>query len=120
MNNDRDLVLQDLFSKANEQLDDSGFTSQVVKRTYSLVIRLGLLAVGTALVGLAGMLVFNYSPLGVARGVSEVLTMPVFDAGDGWTGWIMTPVNNIAGVLVIGFKGFRILHKKALRGSSFI
>ena len=119
MNNDRDMVLQNLFNEANEKLDDSGFTSQVVKRTYKLLIRLGLLLVCTALVLLAGMLIFDISPLVVVQGVTEALTTPVFDAGDGWAGWLLTPINNIAGVLVLGFKSFRILHKKVLRGSSF-
>ena len=117
MSNDRDMVLQNLFNEANEQLEDSTFTSQVVKRTYKLVIRLGLLVVCTVLLALAVMLVFDLSPLQMAQGISEVLTTPMFNLGDGWAGWILTPINNIAGVFVIGFKGFRILYKKVLRGS---
>jgi hypothetical protein len=116
MNNDRDLVLQELFNQADEQLDDGEFTGQVVKRTYKLLIRLGLLLVCTALVVLAGMLVFDISPLVVVQGIAEVLPTPMFEVG-GWTGWLLTPVNNIAGVFVLGFKGFRVLYKKVLRGS---
>jgi len=116
MNNDRDMVLQNLFNEADKQLDDDTFTSQVVKRTYKLVVRLGLLLVCTALVVLAGMLLFDISPLVVAQGISEALTTPMFEVG-GWTGWVLTPINNIAGVFVIGFKGFRVLYKKVLRGS---
>jgi|GEM_PF-1904234 len=118
MNNDRDMVLQNLFNEADKQLDDDVFTSQVVKRTYTLVVRLGLLVVCTALVVLAGMLVFDISPLVVVQGISGALTTPMFELG-GWTGWVLTPINNIAGVLILGFKGFRVLYKKALRGSSF-
>ena len=55
MSNDRDMVLQNLFNEADERLDDVAFTSQVVKRTYKLLIRLGLLAACMALVVLAGM-----------------------------------------------------------------
>jgi len=118
MSNDRDMVLQSLFNEANEQLDDNAFTSQVVKRTYKLVIRLGLLVVCTSLLALVVMLVFDLSPSEMAQGISEVFTTPMFEL-DGWAGWILTPVNNIAGVLIIGFKGFRLLHKMVLRGSSF-
>ncbi|MGD9021606.1 MAG: hypothetical protein PVF46_07390 [Lysobacterales bacterium] len=114
MSNDRDMVLQNLFNEADERLDDVAFTSQVVKRTYKLLIRLGLLAACTALVVLAGMVAFGLSPWVVAQGLSEVLTTPVFDVGGGWADWILTPVNNIAGVLVLGFKGLRMLYKKAL------
>ncbi len=118
MSNDRDMVLQNLFKEADEQLDDSAFTGQVVKRTYGLIIRLGSLAAFTALVVLAGMLAFDYSPLLVVQGITEVMTTPVF-VMEGWAGWFLTPVNNIAGVLILGFKGFRLLYKKGLCGSKF-
>jgi hypothetical protein len=117
MNNDRDMVLQNLFNEADKQLDDDAFTSQVVKRTYKLLIHLGLLVASTAMVVLAGMLVFDYSPIMVAQSISATLTTPMFEVG-GWPGWVLTPINNIAGVFVIGFKGFRVLYKKVLRGSS--
>lgn len=114
-----DPVLQSLFTEADEKLDDAEFTPKVIRRTYGLVIRLGLLAVGIALLGLAGLLVMGLSPLAVAQGLSETFTTPVFEVGSGWAGWLLTPINNIAGVLILGFKGYRILYKKVLRESRF-
>ena len=87
MSNDRDLVLQELFNEADEQFDGNAFTARVVKRTYGLLIRLVFVAVCLAVVVLAGMLLFDYSPLMVAQGISEVLTTPVFELGGGWAGW---------------------------------
>jgi hypothetical protein len=47
--------------------------------------------------------------------VSLVFTISLFDLGDGWVAWALSPVNNIAGVLLLSVKAIRILRKRALR-----
>ena len=115
MTNDRDAVLLELFTEADRTLDDGAFTESVLKRTYGLVVRLGLLAVGIAIVVLASALVMGLSPWTVAQQLSNVLTTSLIDLGEGWAAWILAPVNSIGGALVISAKGARMLYKRFLR-----
>ena len=115
MTNDRDAVLLELFTEADSTLDDGAFTESVLKRTYGLVIRLGLFAVGIAVVVLAGAVVMGLSPLSAAQQLSNVLTTSLVELGEGWMAWILAPINSIGGALIIGAKGARVLYKRILR-----
>ena len=115
MTNDRDAVLLELFTEADTTLDNDAFTESVLKRTYGLVIRLGLMAAGIVVVVLASALLMGLSPLAVAQQLSDVLTTSLVDLGAGWAGWILAPVNSIGGALIIGAKGARMLYKRILR-----
>ena len=44
MTNEHDVVLQGFFDEAEQELDSGDFTRNVVRRTYGLIVRLGLLA----------------------------------------------------------------------------
>ena len=115
MTNDRDAVLLELFTKADTTLDDDAFTESVLKRTYGLVMRLGLFAVGIVVVVLASALVMGLSPLTVAQQLSNVLTTSLIELGEGWMAWVLAPINSIGGALIIAAKGARMLYKRILR-----
>jgi hypothetical protein len=115
MNNDCDAVLIELFTEADKTLDDGAFTQKVLKRTYGLVIRLGLLAMGIAAVVLAGAVVMGLVPLSVAQQLSNVLTTSLIELGEGWAAWVLAPINSIGGALVISAKVARVLYKRIMR-----
>jgi len=115
MSNNHDVVLQNLFEEAQQNLDGSDFTPRVIKRTYGLVIRIGVMVLSISLVLLAGIVVLGISPFELAQEISAVMNISLFDLGEGWGSWILAPVNNIAGVLILGAKSMRMLYKKVIR-----
>lgn len=119
MNNEHEMVLQDLFTAADTKLEDGVFTQKVIRQTYKVFLWLGLMAAGMVLVFLLSLLVLGLSPLDVVQGLTAAISTPVFTVGNEWAAWALAPVNNIGGVLVLGFKGFRIVQKKVLRGNAF-
>jgi hypothetical protein len=118
-NEDRDPLLQSLFAEAEQELDGSALTAQVMARTRSF--RLTLLAGGASalLLLLAGArLVFDVPLFDFAVLISEVLATPLVNLGEGWLALLLLPVNTIASLLVIMFKALRVFQKK-VAGASF-
>jgi len=118
-NEDRDPLLQSLFAEAEQELDGSALTAQVMARTRSF--RLTLLAGGAfALVLLlaTARLVFGVPLFDFAVLISEVLATPLVNLGEGWLALLLLPVNTIASLLVIMFKALRVFQKK-VAGASF-
>jgi len=118
-NEDRDPLLQSLFAEAEQELDGSVLTAQVMARTRSF--RLTLLAGGASalLLLLASVrLVFGVPLFDFAMLISEVLATPLVNLGDGWLGLLLLPVNTVASLLVILFKTLRVIQKK-VAGASF-
>jgi hypothetical protein len=118
-NEDRDPLLQSLFAEAEQELDGSALTAQVMARTRSF--RLTLLAGGASalLLLLAGVrLVFDVPLFDFAVLISEVLATPLVNLGEGWLALLLLPVNTIASLLVIMFKALRVFQKK-VAGASF-
>ena len=115
MTNDRDAVLLELFTEADTALEGGAFTESVLKRTYGLVIRLGLVAAAVVTVVLASALVMGLSPWLVAQQLSNVLTTSLIEMGEGWMAWVLAPINSIGGALIIAAKGARMLYKRVLR-----
>lgn len=110
---DRDPLLQSLFREAEQELDGTLLTEQVMARTRSL--RLLLLAGGAsaALVLLGGAWLLLGIPLfDFAVLISGVLATPIFDLGDGWLALLLLPVNTLASLLVLLFKALRGFQKR--------
>lgn len=109
----RDPLLQSLFRDAEQELDGTELTAQVMARTrsYKLLLLAGgasgllVLLAGTWL--LFGMPLFDFAVL-----LSEVLATPLFDLGEGWLALLLLPVNTVASLLVILFRGLRIFQKR--------
>jgi len=98
----RDQSLQALFQDAERELEGEVITSEVMARTRN---RLLFLAGGGAILFLAallaGWLILAVPLLEFAILVSNVLTQPLIDLGQGWLGLAFLPVNNPASVLVL-------------------
>lgn len=112
-NEQRDPLLQSLFNDAEQELDGTLLTAQVMARTRSY--RLLLLAGGASavLVLMAGAwLLFGMPLFDFAVLLSEVLATPLFDLGEGWLALLLLPVNTVASLLVILFRTLRVFQKR--------
>jgi hypothetical protein len=114
MKDDRDMVLQGLFADANQELTDEDFTPRVMAKTHSLRNR--LLAAGAGLMLTLAIMtwVFNLPLFDLTQQVSQVFTFALFDLGEGWLAWVLAPLNNIAGLLLLCVKAVRVIRKKLI------
>lgn len=116
----REQSLQALFRDADRPLEGKAITSQVMARTRN---RLMLIAGGGAalavVVLLIGWLLLAVPLLEFAILVSQVLTNPLFDLGQGWLGLAFLPVNNLASLLILAGKAAMVAWKK-LTGTSLV
>lgn len=121
MTDHRDPVLQSLFAASQVQLSDQDgklFTARVMAKTRKLFY-----GSVTAVIALAVLLIASAWLLGipireVVDNLTQTLATTLFDFGDGWVSWVLMPVNNIAGLLVLILKIFRMIWKK-VRVASF-
>ena len=115
-----DAKLESLFAEAKCDFEGEAITAQVMTRTRN---RLFTLLGGGALLSLVALLigwyVFSGPLLDFAVLVSEFLTNPLIDLGEGWLALALLPINNIASILVLTTK-VSLLAWKKLTGSSLI
>ena len=120
MTEHRDPALAALFEQANRELEGEALTAQVMSRTRN---RLAVMAGGAALLTVAALLVawqvFAMPMLEFAVMVSQFLTNPLIDLGEGWLGLVFLPINNLASLVVLAAKGVMLGWKK-LTGTSLI
>ena len=113
MNEDRDPALQALFAEANDDLDPNPFTSNVMEhvsnRKVSLLIRVG--AVLAALIAILVLLPVDLLSLSVL--IVQGFATEIVSLGNGYAAWILAPINNVASVIVLSFKGVRMAIKRA-------
>lgn len=119
MVDDQDLYLPTLFAEADEELDGESFTAIVMtqsrkKRYQTMVSCFGLDAmILTSAVLLA-------APLQeFAQLLTLVFTRTLFDLGGGWLTWLLSPVNNIGSLVIIGGRALRVGWKK-IRSASYV
>ena len=117
MTNDRDPILQSLFAAAQKDLDGEAFTDRVNKKTRSQRNRILAALAGTVLVMAACIWIFAIPVQAFPQVVTNFLTTTLIDLGDGWAAWVFSPVNNIAGLLVLSLKAMRMFWKKVIAAS---
>ena len=112
-NERRDPLLQSLFRDAEQELDGTALTAQVMARTRSyrlLMLTGGAASVLALLAGawlLFGVPLFDFAVL-----LSEALATPLFNLGEGWLALLLLPVNTVASLLVILFRALRVFQKR--------
>lgn len=116
MTDDRDPFLQTLFAEAQHDLDAEAFTSQVMAQTRSRRYRT-LAGLACAALILAAVAWYLAIPLEFAQLITQLLAITLVDLGDSWLAWLFSPVNNIAGLLIISVKAIRVARKKIMRAS---
>jgi hypothetical protein len=113
MSDDRDPLLQTLFADARNDLDGEAFTAQVMAKTRFLRYRVVAPWVCIALMLAAGAS-YLAIPLEIAQLIAQGLTTTLIDLGGGWLGWVFSPVNNIAALLVLIVKAIRVGRNRIL------
>ena len=116
MTDGRDPLLQSLFVEARHDLDGEMFSARVMAKTRFLRYRVVVAGLCVALILAAGAW-FLAIPLEVAQLVAQVLATTLVDLGDSWLAWLLSPVNNIAALVVLCVKAIRIGRKKIIRTS---
>lgn len=117
MTDERDPLLQALFAETQQELDGAVFIDQLgarITRLKYLVIAAGI---GLALLLFLFAWLFALPLQGLAVSISQILTTALFDLGEGWLAWMLTPINNIASILVASIKVFRMGRKKLVVAS---
>ena len=107
MTEERDATLQALFDEAAPDLDGEDFTSAVVAQARFARPRraAGWLAAAALVAVCAGLLL----PLeGLAGLLAQGLTTSLFELGDSWWALVVSPINSVASVLVLGLKAARM------------
>jgi hypothetical protein len=118
MTEERDTLLQSLFTESQQELDGEEITARVMAKTRhakNLLLAGGLSA---ALVILAlTWLIFAMPLLEFAVLVAQGPTMTLVDLGEGWLALAFLPVNNIGSLLIITARVIRVLHKRIFNAS---
>ena len=118
MSDDRDPVLEGLFAEAEQELEGAAFTAQVMARSRFARGRAvaGWLAAAALLAVCALLLVPTLQDL--AALLAQGLTTALVDLGDGWWALVFSPINSVAGLVVLGWKLTRMVLARA-RGASY-
>ena len=119
MTDHRDPVLQSLFAVDQVELNDKDgqvFTACVMAKTRKLIYVSVASLVGIALIFLVSAWLFGIPIKDLAYSITGALATTLFDLGEGWASWILTPVNNIASLLVLSLKAMRVIWKKVTLG----
>ena len=117
MNEERDPRLQALFAKADEPLQDTDFTDRVMKQTQKRKVQwylTGALAVTVALT-IASQFILPLQS--VAMVFTQVLSIELINLGESTLSWFLTPINNLATLLVVLGKVLRMSWKKVRQSS---
>ncbi|MDP7357226.1 MAG: hypothetical protein QF828_02225 [Pseudomonadales bacterium] len=117
MTDDRDPLLQTLFEEAGHDLDGGAFTARVVAQTRILRYRAVVGLSSVALMLAVGAWFFAV-PVEIAQLITQVLTISLIDLGDSWIAWLLSPINNIASLVVLSVKSIRVARKK-ITGASY-
>ncbi len=115
MNDERDPLLESLFSQAEHELVEDRFTVQVMagvnKRRRNVLI--GRLAIVALLVALELLL---SAPLqNTAGAITQVLGMSLIEVESEWLSLVFAPLNSIAGLLGMLLLSMQFLHRRMMR-----
>lgn len=115
---DLDPDLQAMFAEPAALSSDPEFTAQIMRQIEhqsrnTIFTRLGI---GVAVLLVASLFAL---PFEIAQFITSSLTLPLFNFGGGWLGWILMPVNNAGALVLLLFKFLRLAQprRRELHGS---
>ena len=117
MSEQRDQRLQALFADTNESLVDGEFTKQVMLLTRKRKMQWYFAGAIVAAVVLVIASQFLLPLQMIAILITDVLSIELVSLGNSTAAWFLTPVNNLATLLVILAKGIRMSWKKVRQAS---
>jgi len=115
MTDDRDPLLESLFTQATIELSDNDFSERVMsmvekRRRNVLFGRVGIVALLVLLELLLS------APLQNSVGAAtEALSASLLDVGNEWLAVIVAPINSVAGLLGILLLGLHTIYRRILR-----
>lgn len=109
---DHDPIIQSLFNEAEPTLDGEVFTSQVMARTDKLKFRIiaGLICIALIVAVSTWLLALPIQEL--SQLITQLLATTLVELGDSTLAWVLSPVNNVAGLLVLSAKVARMIWKR--------
>lgn len=116
----RDPMLERLFRESEREFEGESITERVMARTRNRLLTLAAAGISLSLVAaLVGWYLFAGPLLGFAVLISQFLTHPLLDLGEGWLALVFMPVNNLASLSVLLVKGLLTAWKR-LTGAALI
>jgi hypothetical protein len=112
MSDERDPILEALFTEAKRDLVDDAFTDAVIARVGSRRRRViaGRLAIAALLIAFELLL---DAPLQHSLGaLADALNTPLFEVGHRWFGVLLAPLNSVAGIVGLVLLGVHVLYRK--------
>ena len=115
MTEQQDPRLQALFANARQDLDGEAFTNGMMAKTRLQRYRTpALIAAVTTLVVVCAIMLAP-SLLTFALLSAQAFTTNLVELGDGWLGLTLSPINNIASLLILGariaFMGWKVISR---------
>ena len=115
MSNERDPVLETLFAESKLEINENGFSDQVMdgvekRRRNVLLGRIALLAL------LVTFELLLSQPVTHSVGaMTEMLGISLFDIKTDWLANILSPLNSVAGLIGVLLVGLHSLYRKLVR-----
>ena len=91
-------VLQNLFQP--EEISDDGFSASVTENIETQQRKIKRLKFASIIL-LAAIFVTTMIQFGITEFITFALTSPILVLGDGWLGWLLSPVNNVGALLAL-------------------
>lgn len=118
MTEDRDPLLQSLFTESQAVTTDDEFTESVMTKTYARRRKVIAAAVIASALLILYTLLFDAPLQEFVVLIVQFLSTELVDMGESWFALAVSPLNSVAGLMALLVKGFLILQKK-LRLISF-
>ena len=115
MSNERDPVLETLFAESKLEINENGFSDQVMdgvekRRRNAFLGRIALLAL------LVAFELLLSEPVQHSVGaMTEMLSSSLFDIKSDWLAIILSPLNSVAGLIGVLLVGLLSLYRKFVR-----
>jgi hypothetical protein len=116
MSDDRSQTIEQLFSTANRELADEAFVARVMTRTSMLDARRLMAAFAVCLVAIPATWLAAGPFDDALLGVTQLLSQPIADIGDGLASSVVLPMNNIGGAVVLALIALRAIARRLFPG----
>ena len=119
MTEQRDPLLQTLFTESQRELDGDRFTLAVMARTRTPKLQIAAWGVGLTALTLAVGWLFSLPLMAFALLFTEVLNVELFVIANANLAWLLAPINNVGAAVIIGYKAIRTVVNKA-RAATYV
>jgi len=113
MNNERDLILQQLFADTYAPLPVDEFTIKVMQRTRALKIRAYVLwGLAAVIAVFAAWYLYSGFVLQLTNFITHALSIELVVFDSDWVRWVLTPINTLGGLLALTYTVVRRFRRR--------